>query len=314
MKHALTRIPFVCFVVIALANCGGGGGGGGSSTSQNSIIYEGRTGDAVVTRNNAETLSVDFMLYSSLATDVSTTSGVDIDPIADQGNSREKLVKTVRNAISYDAVSASVSGADVEETERCDRGDFVIRLNVNQNNGAFNGSINFRNCFAEGLTFNGKVDVKGKLNTATFAYEGPLLMEFKKLTVKAGASLSMAGDISCEFTPYDEVSSCESNLDLQNDADRVVYRLRDFVEEYDPMRRITMTASFFHPDYGRVRVGSSPLSYFNLDRYPYYGLIVFAGSSEQSCALTFSGAGSYTLLFKRDPDAIQEELSTGTLQ
>lgn len=284
VKH----VAFAILLVLSLTACGGGGGGGESSSG---ITYAGLTTEATIDENNAVVLSTGA--YQGGQTGAALVGGVGAVQVGEDGSvglpRPLKVSQALESALQkVDMTSGSLGtlvGAIYTEKDTI-YGDYggsaSYTINVNDETGAFSGSITFNSYSDDGVTtISGPVSFTGSLDVNTEDFI-EFRFSFDNLTGVSGSdSFTLDGDISFDNTVYP--AEITMTMLLKDNHTAKVYKLEDYVMTLTDMGSyvdVEGSGAYFDPDYGYVSISTAaPFRIYYGDIYPSEGVLVIDGNT-----------------------------------
>jgi len=275
-----------------LAGCGGGGGGSSSTPA-----YTGVTTQATVTTSNAKNLSADAYSGSQLS---SAVSGV-AKETGDTGGQTALLPETasileqsVTGIVNTPKVSAKTMAATAQNTVNGYSGSYSYAINVDQNSGAFNGTITFSQYKASStsITMSGNIGFSGVYNQATGTFSS-LTITMSNLAGTSGTrSCKMDGTVT--YTTSGASKIIAMSAVLTDNASGRTYWVKDFTLTLTGTS-LTVSGTYYDPIHGYVVISTvTPLTVSAIDGNPTSGRLLFTGSNGTKARLTFTN-GSYTV-------------------
>lgn len=284
VKH----VAFAILLVLSLTACGGGGGGGESSSG---ITYTGLTTEATIDENNAVVLSTGA--YQGGQTGAALVGGVGAVQVGEDGSvglpRPLKVSQALESALhKVDMTSGSLGtlvGAIYTEKDTI-YGDYggsaSYTINVNDETGAFSGSITFNSYSDDGVTtISGPVSFTGSLDVNTEDFI-EFRFSFDNLTGVSGSdSFTLDGDISFDNTVYP--AEITMTMLLKDNHTAKVYKLEDYVMTLTDMGSyvdVEGSGAYFDPDYGYVSISTAaPFRIYYGDIYPSEGVLLIDGNT-----------------------------------
>ena len=294
---------------------------GGSSGSSSGLSYSGSTNAAEISEQNAAQLSANVMTVGSNSSALNTIGTMENHSY--ENGSKPFILPAVTAALK-DAVnqmdlslsaSQDLSAAVQTRTDtvsgNCaagDNGSAAYSIQVNDQTGAFSGSLKFsdfcvdRTMIDGTTTFSGTVDVQAE-EMQSFS------LTFDDLTVNSG-ELAFTFDGTFTMNLAASATGATMNLLVKNEMTGDIYQVKDYsisVTDYYSYKAIEISGTFYDPDNGYVTVATpEPLLYTNSATYPYAGQIVLTGSGGSAAQLTAVNATTCQLKVDADGDGSYE--------
>lgn len=297
----------LAFCLVPLLNGCGGGGSGGISISivDPAPAYKGKTTQALVTSDNAESLARGGLTGASLGYSV--------------GN--RTLRKATANATEKDLVLQSIAHAIKQSTRRIDfrnrpqqtrkaakatgmkvvasatsfvyngssGGTASYSLNINDANGTFSGFVSYAGYSSNGVTISGSADLLGSLDSNRDLIR--LTVSTNSLSLNNGTyAITLTGVLSWGYNYAASSDSMSLNLVL-TDADGKTYWFKDYeAATIYSSGSLTQTVSgrYYDPDSGYVDLTTPTtlLAYYDTS-WPAQGVVKFTGRDGSMSRLTF---------------------------
>lgn len=291
MTLTLKRITSFIFLgaAITLTGCGGSSGGGGGSTG---VSYDGVTTAATIDDTNAEALGTTATEATSEAiTNANANDGTPFSFAASVSNdsSSSSLAKTItdiaRTAAAQMQSQNLPAGITLNATDLgpgyCG-GSITVPDDFGQS-GTLNGQMTFNNlCFDDGtngqITMNGTITFSETATTMTISYTN------FSVTYN-GQTETINGTISCDTNTF----SCTFSSDYVG-ADGKTYRIADFTIGGSDSVGYTISATFYHPDFGSVTIQTTTPITFASTGKPNGGTLEFT-SGAATGTITFNTIG-----------------------
>ena len=284
-------LSFIVALLLFLTACGGGGGGddGGSSA----IVYSGPEGQASITQDNAQDLTVRAYQNSSSSLGIQV-SGVQ-QAAAASGVPRmgrpyallisDQMASVLDTVRSFDGGETLIMGTDLSGTEEITGscgGQATITMNVNDETGDFSGNVQYDSFCEAGAVIDGRVNFSGKLDDdeSTLSFDAT----FDALTVRlCDESMTSTGRMSMSVPFFSPTYDMTVDMLVKDNDSGKVYWINDVamrVMEASTYTEITESGRFYDPDYGFVELTTtSPVRIYDGDFWPSRGVVVVEGSS-----------------------------------
>jgi hypothetical protein len=288
--YFMTLTAIMCFFTMG---CGGGGGDsssdGGGEMPQ-SVTYSGLTTPALITEDNAETISAGALSSGSRAENFSDIASLDNGAQGTQNAPKPFLYnvsKIAKEAIEQiDFKSAPGENTRTAVNNKSDTisgacgGSAAYSIQVDTDTGAFSGNISFIGYCEEGMIVNGDATLQGLFRLRTETVE-VFTFDFNYITGTSGSeSITMDGQI--EYRQSGSTIYMTMNMAIQ-DNNRIDYacKVENFqvaLTEGDGTTDLDLTGRFYDPDYGYVDVDTTSILMINDDDdYPNSGAVIFTG-------------------------------------
>jgi hypothetical protein len=305
--------------IIFLTACGGGGGGGGDTPSTG-VVYTGATGPAAITATNA----LDLALGAYYGGPVLNTLGI-VSPNSLNQNlpttADPRLLKFTLPILKNlplqtpDETATPSPMAIVPLTEtfpgNCG-GTQVISLNVDDNTGSFNGTMEYNNYCEDATTISGTVNISGGVDLFTFDLL-QMSASFSSITFTSGTeSATLSGNYT--MTPQ----TMTLNHRVRDNATGKTYKIENYVvtetEGFDWTETTLSSGSYFHPDYGYVTLSTIvPFRLYWSDFGPVTGQLQITGANGSHALLTSISTTLYEVTADTDGNGTYE-WSSGPLK
>jgi hypothetical protein len=314
---------FACsFLVVGLTACGGGGGGGdgGSASSgssgvpfppQTPLTFGGVSTAAVITANNAGTITANVMGEDRAAAGGGAVAGVsaqsDASSAPQPGGATglaRRLAQATRQGELAKASSSALAGAAIDQTTACDSGNIHVTGTV-ADNGTGTVNVAYNACRTGTDTVNGPASLKidsaqngvitdGTLTITRINFSGPGVNSDLTGTLRTQIDTSAQTQTLTENVITQDTStghqSKTENLVIFNKFDNVLAptfftedirgRVFDGVAGFVDVT--TQTAPFTAP-WGPLYFATSAQS------FPDWGIIVLTGATNGSIRVTSFG-------------------------
>lgn len=292
-RHYQFVLFFIVFCLASLIfGCGGGGGSGGSATTSG-LSYNGLTTPAAIDSDNATDI-----MAGSVSDGVTGATVSDIKTIASNRTEARKQFAALKigniiEATTTSAVSLPDPGdknLGVTPTARKTESDTFLgpcggsastKFTVDDQTGEFTGEIHFNKHCEEDIHMDGNVDVSGAISTVTLELT-QLNMDFDMLSCSyANESVVMDGDMSISHGTNQ--SALTMNFNVKDNSTEKIYSIDDYLftyTEYIDYVDVTVTGTYYHPDYGYVTLETvTPMKFEIAGLYPYEGSIAASGKN-----------------------------------
>jgi hypothetical protein len=257
----------------------GGGGSSGSSGGSSGLSYSGSTAQAEISEQNAAQLSADVMTVGSNSSALNT-----IGSMAYENGSKPFILPAMTTALKEavhqmdlaPTASQDLSAAVQTRTDTfagdCavgDNGSATYSIQVNDQTGAFSGSLKFSDFCVDRTVIDGTTTFSGTVNLQTEEMQSFSLTFVNLTSSEAGATM---------------------NLLVKNELTGDIYQVKDYsisVTDYGSYEAIDISGTFYDPDNGYVTVSTpEPLLYTDSATYPNAGQIELTGSGGSTAQLT----------------------------
>jgi hypothetical protein len=274
-------------VVCSLLAVGCGGSDGNSGTS--SVTYSGPETPALITQDNANTLSASALETRTGATGF--TEFASLDGTAEAvGESYQPFLTGVSTAIKgameqidYNTASnqyqTAASQTDADLISGTCGGNASYAIEVDTDTGAFSGQVAFNDFCEEGVTIDGSATFSGVVNVNTYELES-YRFSFSYLTaISQTESYTMDGLVDISISGSTVIVTMDMTLQ-DNNLDRICkvegYQL--LLTDGDGQIEIEVSGRFYDPDYGYVDLETEQSLIINEgDDYPSSGAVVLTG-------------------------------------
>lgn len=287
MLHVFRYLLTILVTALMLQGCGGGGGGGSTSSVP---TYAGLTSEARIDTANAEdlsTASVSSALQASIASEASSLSPRSMP-------SHEAKVLEISPRIAQWIAISSNDLAAREVAGLCATG--TATTNAADTDPV--GTITFSSCGIDDGTGNqivltGTVDYSFNQSTDTFD------MSFHVSVTYAGETAALNLTIHC--VNFSNATSCMVSSDFVG-LDGRIYRVTDISVFGDPSTGISVDATVYDPNHGRVTMVTTSAMVFDCPvGVPSTGTLVISGSDSTSATVSFNGCTSFDVTIAGSP-------------
>jgi len=290
-------------VLLLLTACGGGGGGGDGGPAP--VAYSGNTSAATVTPTNASKLTANVVGGNETATVILGVSIENGDAAQDLGggvmdlglrlnrNFRDVVVRAQRSSAAQQAARGVIP---IDETEPCDGTGSVRTSGTLADNGTGTLSVNFNNCFLDGLTLNGPATLRVDAFDLGFLIPTDFTMSFSRLTLRGvGVSVDTGGSLRAQLNIGTNAETITANLVSLNNNNGETAKTENLVivSVYDNIFfPTTFTANIsgrvFDQIHGYVDVTTDQLLVFGTlsQLFPDSGQIMLTGASNGRIRVT----------------------------
>jgi len=308
--HRGARIVTVLSALVALSLSSCGGGGGGSSASP----YTGLATPAVITTSNADNIARQAFQGGDLGANVTLAPAHSdmASPVAARPAALT-LVQILTKASTAALLSPSSAPAPravvtIDNTETDGMGGSArYILSVNDQTGAFTGTIVFTNFHGDGGgAINGTVAVSGVVYNDDYI---EIHIDFRSVSVVDGTT-----DVTAQGTVYltSGTGGGQATLDLlfiDNGTGKTVW-LSDYtvaVTDLGGATDVRVFGRIYLHDYGYVDVWTeAPFLYPALSTQPTSGAITVTGDNNCRARLTVVDAATYTVELDADGNGSYE--------
>jgi hypothetical protein len=300
----------VGFFFILLAACSGGGGGSDNISS----AYTGKTTQAEITDDNAQTIA-ENSFENIMDTQNLPVDAVIMGMISDKstgiaaGSKSILLSKTVLNLIENDNISATQEASISAVLERSDivyghcSGQVSYQISINTQTGMFDMTMGFDNYCEQGVTMDGGMQADGQVqldeNDQVTSFQ--MSLSFNGFTV---ADIFGSATIEGSF----DVSGAESYLALtmdmvaKNNLNQKTYWIDNFsldVNDHSSYSTVDMQGRFYDYDYGYVDMDTTTMfKIYYGDDNPSEGVMVLKG--KENTAARFTCLDQYSYMVEAD--------------
>ena len=288
MKPLSFLIP-IGAAVLLLQACGGGGGSDGTSSFVPS--YTGLTTEARIETANAEdlsTASVSGALQASIASDASSLS-------PRPAPSHEATLLELSPRIAQWVTAANETLAAREVPGLCDTG--TATTDATDTDPV--GTIVFVNCGIDDgsgnlMILNGTVDYAFNQSADTFD------MTFHVTALYLGETAVINLTIHC-VSISTVAASCAVSSDFVG-LDGRIYRVADIDVTGNPSTGVTVTATVYDPDHGRVSLITGTAMVFDCPNgVPSTGSVTISGADTTSAMIDFVDCSQYIVTIGGSP-------------
>lgn len=283
IKHLVMAV----LLAVSLTACGGGGGGGGGAPA--TMAYTGLSSQAAIDENNAQDLTTGAYQggqIGDLFGGIGAIEAIESGPIGQPRAVKVALVLEdslhkvdLTSRAGGPSVGAVASDSGVIDGNCGGNASFTIR--VDDQTGAFSGSLTFNNYCEDGVSIAGAVNYAGTVNLNTDELTN-FSFSFDNLTANSGSdAYTLDGDIS--FANADASDTLTMTMLLKDNNTAKVYKLENYT--------MTLTGSvshvdfdgsgtYFDPDYGYVTISTdAPFRIYDSDVWPSEGILVATGNT-----------------------------------
>ena len=299
MWRNLSILPLASILLPSLALFGCSSGGGDSSAAI--PTYSGSTSLAAITTTNAEDVGRDATEAVNEAVNLmSTGEGITsvpftLDTRSNTANTAQKLKQIATEVLQASEpldlpvgaeFTADQMNAQPGSGQFCG-GSVTVPDNFDQS-ATMNFTMTFNNlCYDDGITpmtMNGILTFTQTENAFSIGFTNfSVIMDDKQE--------SFTGTFSCDVSPF----TCTISTDYAG-SDGKIYRLDNVDINGDEFVGYTVSADFYHHDFGMVSVSTDiAVSYGSCGIYPHAGAITMVGANNSSMSLTFNSDCTFTV-------------------
>ncbi|MDH5473400.1 MAG: hypothetical protein OEY61_11140 [Gammaproteobacteria bacterium] len=298
MKTLTTLFCLLATSAFVLTGCGGGGGGAAATGP----TYSGETAPAAITATNAEAIGTKTAEAAEEA--IAQNAANDANPFVvgisiSQNNADFNLFISdlSRQIASSTQVMANMpAGITISSTDLnfyagvdifC--GGSVSFPDSFMSSTTLNGTITYSNLCINDPNYNfGQMTINGSVKFTTTADQ--VTIQYSNFSINDGVDTNtMNMTVTCNTI----MTVCSISADYEA-ADGKVYRVANMtIAGIPPTGPYTVTATFYHPDYGSVTMDASNLIFDCLNGHPSSGTINYTGSNS-SGTIIFTNCSTYT--------------------
>ncbi|MCF8095057.1 MAG: hypothetical protein K9J79_06800 [Desulfobacteraceae bacterium] len=317
-KNFFKLVRYLClataiiFGLIVIVATGGGSGGDGNDSGSSNLSYTGVETEAEINEDNAETMATGAYTGGVVGLGSTSVGGVQTEEGSSDGSLRlyqiSKVLEDSLRQVNQDSRDyESVQGATVTESGSFSGdcgGGASYNINVDEQTGEFDGSIEFSSYCDLDVTLNGSASFSGQLDLQT---EELLTfnLSFNNLNGNLeGDSITMSGDISVGAT----VSPVTVSMDMliKDNSSGDVYYAHNYEmtisEGYDYIE-IGVSGRFYDPNHGYVEISTPTLfRVYDYENNPERGVLVVTGKDNTKARLTVISNTSYHIEADTDGD------------
>lgn len=316
LYHPVILIVFC--LSFAFMGCGGGGGSeGDAGPGPEGPTYTGKTTPAEIDENNAIDIAAGA-LAAGLTGTVMTTSEASAD---DQGaadlqidNFRTLNVpRILGDAARAMDLSAPLhqwpSDVEADRTETGSEpgpcgGSVSYTVEINDNNGEFEGTFVFSDYCDHGVIINGEADVEGTADPGS----GDIITITFWFDSLSDGTLTMDGKISMDFSA--SPITCTLEALLKDETTKKVYWAKDYslnIYEYPGYIEVEIFGTYYDPDYGYVDVTTEEAFVIHDgDDWPSSGILLLSGADNTKAKLIAIDNLSFRVIADTDDDGVYE--------
>jgi len=277
---------------LALYGCSSGGDSGVAAP-----LYTGSTTPAAITAANAEEIGRKATEGVNEAVNLVTVGegipfavGVSSNNVALAQKVEEIARKVINGSTTLNLpaallITSDELNAETGTNEFCG-GSVTVPDNIDPN-ASLNFSMTFNSlCFDDGITL---LVMNGTLTFTETA--SAISISFTNFSVNIdGVTETFSGTFSCDLSG----SSCTISTDFEG-SDGNIYRLTNVSISGDSFSGYTVSATFFHFEFGEVMITTNvAINYGSCGIYPSTGEISISSSDGSNITVTFSGC-SYSI-------------------
>ncbi len=305
----LTLIIAMSCLTIACGSSGGGSGDGGSS---------GDTGQATITQSNAQSLSVGAYQQGQTGGAIAASNG--------DSSSLSSNIISPRALTIYQSLNSSIEKMDLDFYSNVNSsGDIYsyaivndkrsfggpcggivdMNININDQTGEFNGTMDFKSYCDLDVTISGLTNFSGSLSV-----NNPSLnLSFDALTANSmGDSLTLSGSVVSTFTG--STDSITANMVIKDNNSGQTYKVENYqitMTDHGSYADITISGRYFDPVEGYVEV--STISTINLtysSAWPSAGALLCTGTSGTKAKIIFTSSTQFMVEADADGNGAYE--------
>jgi hypothetical protein len=306
----------LAFITAIAISCGGGGSGGSDDNSDPAFRYNGETGQAVITEDNAEKLVMgcySSFQTGSVATPPGSSPGAAIDGDVDiEWNVHVfNLMRSNAKEISPDPIAKSAAPEAARTVDKVEYGScggsLSVSLTINESNGNFSGSFDYHEYCDKDVVVTGP----GKIN-GHYDLTGPrprvvqIRMSFASLAFESsGASKDLAGWFDVTFDS-EGTETADMDIHLRDDTTDKIYWLHNYTAVYTRgpgYDDVVLTGKYYDPEFGYVDLSTADPIRLDPDYdWPLRGHAELAGKDAAKIDATFDADGFCTMEVDIDGD------------
>jgi len=286
----MKALIFSIFSALVISACGGSDS---SSSAPAGLQYSGITSAAIISSSNGEELSTKAAEASEKA--VAQDAANDSNPFAisiSQPNSNiDQLVINIARQIdsqsqSYEQLSTGIT-LNASDLGYPFCGGSVSVPDSWQNTNTLNGTMSFNNLCVDDPYF-GTVTINGSVTFSETSTQ--ITMSYNNFSINDGSTTQT---INMTITCDSSLTTCTISSNYIG-ADGKTYRIADLSITGNNTGPYTISATFYHPDFGYANISGSGI-YLNCpDNSPSAGTIIVNGANSSSASITFAGCNSYS--------------------
>jgi hypothetical protein len=296
-------------LTLSLVACGGGGGGG--STSVTGPTYTGSTSPAAISSSNAE--PVGKAAADAAAQNVGSETvtganpfGITIEssntiPTAEitrlTSNIARQALEQIQSTTQTDSqnvatgliITSDQLNAEIGSNNFCG-GSVTIPDNTNFNGPTLDLTMTFNNlCFNNGI--DPQVTMNGTMRMIDTDTSETIIFSNLTVSILGGESYTLNATTTCDLSGF----NCTVDF---NGTDGTTYRMGN-LSVIESVSGISISGTFYHPDYGSVALSTTTPMTFNCapSPQPDTGVLAFSGDSGTSGSITFQGCSNYMVCY-----------------
>jgi len=306
MTHKLSHIPLLAGLMLAAC---GGGDGTDIPPLFSSISYSGTDTQAVITLQNAPDLLEELF----------GNRGFIADPTDPTSHPRPyhvfiplALMQAMQRINRETTSPTGTQETSLLEVINCDSGYLDYVITVNELNGVFSGQMTFHDCESAAVCLTGSASIVGVYDLDSVSFR-EISLSFSLLT-GSNRTFRVVSSGHIEILLSDPVTLWLYDYAFRNRVDGPVVRFDDFslvLQEQDLFTGLTLTGTFYHPDFGHTQVSTPTPITFTADVYwPLFGQVIMTGANSSLRAL-FDDNNLYTLFVDENGDDTTFEMIVG---
>jgi len=286
----MKALIFSIFSALVISACGGSDS---SSSAPAELQYSGLTSAATISSSNAEELSTKAAEASeeAAAQDAANDSNPFAISISKPDSNVDQLVINIARQIdsqlqAYEQLSTGITvSASTLGSSFC--GGSVSVPDSWQNSSALNGTITLNNLCVDD-PYLGTVTINGSVTFTETSTQ--ITMSYNNFSINNGSTTQT---INMTITCDSSLITCTITSNYMG-ADGKTYRVADLAITGSNTGPYTISATFYHPDYGYTSLSGSGIYLNCSDNSPSAGTITISGANSSSASITFAGCNSYS--------------------